>query len=87
MADAFALGYRRNMRGIIVWIIVLTATFAVTGGCQKSRFASCETDDDCKSSNESKPYCFNLRCVACAYDRHCEPGEICDLKSRTCADI
>ena len=77
----------KTMRGIILWIVTLTLTLVMSGGCQASRFATCENDNDCESSDASKPYCFNVRCVACAYDRHCKAGQICDIKSRTCAGI
>jgi Cys-rich repeat protein len=68
---------------------VLAAALLLGAGCgiEKGRFASCETDEDCKSSDESRPYCFNLRCVACAYDRHCGEGEICDKKDNECAPL
>jgi hypothetical protein len=75
------------MRGIVSWTFTLTLTLLLGGACQKSRFATCETDEDCASRDESKSYCFNVRCVACAYDRHCEAGEICDTKSKTCTEL
>ncbi len=77
------------MRGICSWIFVLSVSLLVSGGCdiQKGRFATCETDDDCKSADASKPYCWNLRCVGCAYDRHCQDGEICNRKARSCVRL
>lgn len=77
------------MRGIFSWLFVLATTLLISGGCdiEKGRFASCQNDADCKSSDETKPYCWNLRCVACAYDRHCKDGEICDTKDRECAPL
>ena len=77
------------MRGICSWLMVIALLTVVSAGCdiQKGRFASCESDDDCKASDETKPYCFNLRCVGCAYDRHCKDGEICDMKKRSCAAL
>ena len=77
------------MRGICSWLFVLAATLLISGGCdiQKGRFATCEADADCEALDESKPFCFNLRCVGCAYDRHCEDGQICDRKDRNCSTL
>lgn len=75
------------MRGISLWLAALTAIFLITGGCQKSRFATCENDDDCKKTDAEKPYCWNVRCVACAYDRHCGDGKVCDTNSKTCVGL
>ncbi len=77
------------MRGICGWAVLLTAAFLIGSGCnlEKGRFASCETDDDCKGSDEARPYCWNLRCVGCAYDRHCKDGEICDSKDHNCSPL
>lgn len=77
------------MRGFCSWVLVLALVGVVGGGCdiQKGRFASCESDDECKASDETRPYCFNLRCVECAYDRHCKEGQICDAKDRSCATL
>ena len=77
------------MRGIFAWLVVLSLTVVVGGGCdlKKSRFASCETDEHCKGEDETKPYCWNLRCVSCANDRHCKDGQFCDSKDHNCSSL
>jgi hypothetical protein len=63
---------------------LLFAALALAG-CKGGRFATCETDDDCKN-DDGKPYCVDLRCVECFYDRHCKGGA-CNSKTQTCASL
>ncbi len=75
------------MRGVALWTIALAMALLSAGACHKSRFATCEADGDCESTDAAKPYCHNLRCVACAYDRHCSDGKVCDTNSKTCVGL
>jgi hypothetical protein len=61
-------------------------------GCPPSRYASCQTDDECngRGADAGKLICYNLRCVECHYDSDCSDGRVCastnvceSLSSRT----
>ena len=66
--------------------VALALLFLGSGCVTDGRFATCETDQDCETKGDGeRPFCTNLRCVECAYDRHCEKqGGVCDTKNQKC---
>jgi hypothetical protein len=70
-------------------LLAAAASLALlVAGCQPSRFASCQTDNDCNDSkaDAGKLVCYNLRCVECHYDGDCADGKICGTNN-TCESL
>jgi hypothetical protein len=79
------------MRRAISWSVVVAA-LALPAACadEAGRFPVCRSDQECTQTDASRPICDNLRCVECAYDRHCQEsgeGDTCNRQSNTCAKL
>jgi len=72
-------------KALILGVFALLAA-ASTGCPPAGRYASCENDGQCGSTDGCKLICYNLRCVECHYDGDCTEGRVCSNKS-TCESL